>query len=386
MTSDFQRLQSVQHDAGTDAMLENLNALLRDRPHERFEAMKLQIRHRLGLPLLPTEESQSIGESEREALEKELLSACRTVGLDLLQQGKLREAWNYLRPLGKTEELRAAVAQLEPTATNMDGLIEILLYEGFDPARGFQLVLANYGTCNAITTLQSHARALNAEDRATTSDLLVDHLYRELSENVRDHIAREEGKPPESDRLIDWLDRPFLFTEHSYHVDTSHLSSAVQIGRQACSDQAWQQAWEMTEYGRRLDRNLQYPSDPPFEETFPTHGLYFQALLDRDRDEALDFFRTRAEKVDTYHETTAVIEIYIDLLARVGQVDRALQTHLTMIPHDTHTTGIAPSPLQLAQQLGDYDLVLDHYSKIDRILEYGLVLALANRSATGEVK
>lgn len=343
----------------------------------------MQVRRRWQLPLLYSDQAEAMSAEQRAGIEDGLLDACREVGHYLLQRGRLREAWNYLRPLGSLDDFREAICAVEPTDDNFEQLIELCFYEGLDARRGFQLLLQRYGTCNAITTLHAHVRNLLPVDRQNTAAMLVAHLYQELITNVRSHIEKQFPGAPTAMPLGELLPQyEGLFAERGYHIDTSHLSSTVQLARVTNDPTSWQLARELTDYGRRLDRELQYPCESPFEDTYVAHGHFYHALLDVNRAEALAYFQEKAEQTDTYHQTTFAVEVYIDLLARIGRADEALRCYLQWIPVDVPTTGLIVSPLHLASLAGNFGPLLQHYQDHGRLLEYGAALALAQATAT----
>lgn len=377
--STFHELKQHLASQGPDQALAHLAEILRaeNRFHEWFEVLKMQIRRAMGLPILFQDDGDALNEAQRTELETRLLEACRKVGFCLLEQGGLREAWNYLRPLGSTPEIKSAIADLPATDDNYEQLVEVCLYEGVDPARGYGLVLERYGTCNAITTFQSHGRGMAREHRSAMAHLLLRHVHAELLENVQGHIEQQEGRAPAEADLLACLDgRDFLFSDGSYHIDTSHLSSTVQLARDAVDAESWQLAYALCGYGQHLTPELQYPGDAPFEELYVSHQHFFGALLGRERDAGLEYFAERAASSNVYEETTTAVEIYVDLLARVGRQGEAIKAHLKWIPHDVPIVGIADSPLHLAEAAGQFTALLDHYQQQGRLLEYSTVLIL----------
>ena len=201
----------------------------------------------------------------------------------------------------------AELNKLEVTDDNLESVIGLLLYEGLDCDRGYQLVLEQYGTCNAITTIQNAMYGRSRKDRRATGRRLVKHVHKELLESVKSHIQREEDKAPESDRLVELMEgRDFLFADGSYHIDTSHLGSTVQIAIELVDREALELALDLANYGLHLHPELQYPSSAPFEETYPSHVKFYSALLGQDMDGSLQYFRNRAEKTDAHQELSLI--------------------------------------------------------------------------------
>ena len=85
-------------------------------------------------------------------------------------------------------------------------------------------------------------------------------------------------------------------------------------------------------------------------------------------DEALAFFRERAQSVDAHHEGTLAAEIYVELLSRTGHIEGAIDATLQMLPPGTHTRGVAPPLLELSRQAGDYTKVAELCRQRDDLL------------------
>ena len=357
----YDRLQQCLAEGGAPAVLQELATAFEahERYHELFEVRKMQVRHRLGLPLLYTDTGDDLPDEQREALEQGLIDACREVGLRLLKAGKLREAWHYLRAVNATSDVQSALRQLEATPENVDEFIELCVHESLDLERGFQLMLESYGTCNSITTFDSVMYGRPREQRAVGARQLVEHLYDELRENVAAHIEREEGHPPaQEESLSAWIaDRPWLFAEGGYHVDTTHLSSVVGFARDIDDRPHLELAVELARYGHQLHESLQYDGEPPFQPLYATSLRYFAALLGDERETQLDFFRERAEATNAREETTLAIEVYVDLLARIGEARLALREALRLLPQDIQQTGRAPTLMELAAAADDFEPV-----------------------------
>src|SRR5688500_448003 len=100
MPTEFDPIPQVSN-RGPLAILDQLMQQLRAQKkyHELFEALKMRVREQLGLPLLYGDAMDDLDETRREKLEDGLLDACREVGMLLLDEGKIREGWMYLRPV-----------------------------------------------------------------------------------------------------------------------------------------------------------------------------------------------------------------------------------------------------------------------------------------------
>ena len=280
MTATFASLESSLAAGGPAAALQDLADRLRaeKKYHEMFEALKMKVRHGLGLPVLPVEtNSDDLPDATRTKLEDGLVDACRQVGELLLADGKVREGWMYLRPVGDKAAAARLIAKIEPDEDNTEELIEVLLHEGVDTGRGYQLLLDRNGTCNSITTYDQILHQRPKKDRQAASSALLKRLYDDLVANVRGDIVRQEGTQPNEKTLQALVaDRDWLFHDGAYHTDTTHLASVVRLSRVLEDPAELSKALDLTHYGRHLSAQLQYQGDEPFADQYPSHALYYQ--------------------------------------------------------------------------------------------------------------
>lgn len=379
MTTDtFDQLQDRLNSQGVDAMFDELCEHLESdgKYHELFDVLLMRSRRELGLPVILTSSIDDLDEPLRSKVEDAYLAACRTVGTLLLRDNKLREAWMYLRPVGDKALVAEAMAKIEPDDDNLQDLIEIGLHEGVAPGLGYELVLKHYGTCNAITTFEGALVGRPPSEQQQAVALLLEHLHAELLENVRSDIARQQGNPPAESTLAELVaDRDWLFSDNNYHVDTTHLASTVRFARVVEDPNQLALAYDLTEYGRRLSSQFQFAGDEPFADVYPSHGLYFAAQLGRQVDEALAYFRERAEKCDVEEQGTGCAEVYIALLARLKRYAEAIDATIRLIPPGVRTSGFAPSLLELSRLCGDYDRLMEVCRQRGDVVSYtaGLV-------------
>jgi tetratricopeptide (TPR) repeat protein len=132
------------------------------------------------------------------------------------------------------------------------------------------------------------------------------------------------------------------------------LNSVVRFARFLdFSDSALQKATELAEYGSKLADQFQYPGDPPFDDFYPAHLQYFNALSDNNRDEALAYFRERLDTLPEEEDKRLIAYVLVDLLVRVDRLDEAIeiaQEHLKDIDES-----IGFSFAELCQQAGRMD-------------------------------
>ena len=348
-TDVFTSLSQLRDDptATIDAMVDHFRA--EQKPQELFEALKMRIRHRLGLPAIAGDADEDRPDEVEQQLEHGLLDACREAGLMLIKQGRVGEGWMYLRPTGDTAMAREMLADVEITDENYDQMVQILLHEGIDVARGYQAVLDHQGTCNSITLFETTLQQRSRADRVAAASCLLDHFYEELSTMVRGDIARREAPAGDDERLIDMIDaRKWLLDEGAYHLDTTHLSATVKIANVLDEPEQIQKAWELCQYGRRLDHQFQYPGEEPFQDFYPSYSTFYSILRGENVDAGLKMFQRKAQTVDTVKHGTGAIETYVDLLTRVGRHLEAIQAAVEMVPDDVPPQRIIPLLLEIA--------------------------------------
>ena len=369
----FDQLSETFHQSGVEATLEKLATQLAEERkfHELFEARKLLLRHQLGLPLLYTGSGDELEEAKQNQLENGLADICREIGKQLMEEGKLREGWMYLRPVGDLDAARDYVEQARVDDENIDEVVELALREGIAPAYGFGLVLEHYGTCNSITTFDAEMSQHPLEERQQAAGRLVEHLHQELLENVRGDIQSEEGSIPEQDRFAEILpDREWLFDGNRYHIDTTHLASVTRFARTLVDEDRIRLAIDLTEYGKRLSSQYQYENEEPFADLYPSTQLYLKALLNEDVDQAVSFFEQKARDCDSYNDGYMAIEVYIELLSRIGQNEKAMEALIELMPDATPKIGIAPTILELSGNLGNFERFTEFCRQKEDVLGY----------------
>ncbi len=381
LQTEFDQLEQELQSGGVSAVLDRLVERLREkgRYHELFEALKMRLRHQLGLPILYSDVGDELDESRRTQLEDGLLDACRQVGLALLRDGFVRDGWMYLRPVGERGQVADALKSLEVDEDNLDELIEVTLHEGVDPVRGYALVLEHHGTCNAITTYESVMGQHRLADQQAAAGLLVEHLHGELLATVRADVAQQEGSEPAEQTLAELVaDRDWLFGEHSYHIDATHLASTVRFSRILADAAPLRLAVDLTEYGRRLNPQFQYQGEAPFSDLYPSHALYLRALLGEEVDPAIEYFQRQAAELDPAEHGTQPIEALVQLLDRVGRPRAAIEALIEFAAGDAgRAKQVVPLLLELSAKQGDFEQVMEFCRQGDDLLGFasGLVQA-----------
>lgn len=355
--------ENIAKSSGDTAQLFQLAAqqlVATGKLHQLFDLRLLEHRHKLSLPIEQQTPLDEVPAPAREQLEQAYLAACREVGMLLLNSGQARDAWTYLRPAGEKAVLREWLAQAVPNDEHADELIELALYEAIDAERGFAWLLAQRGTCNAITEFDALAGRLSVADQRACAAVLVRHMHAELLENLRGHLERLQRDAPATDSITTILsEHPDLLDEGAYHVDTSHLSTTVRFSRAINDAKLLPLAIDLATYGSRLAKDLQYPDQPPFEDLYRTHLLLFHAMTGEEMEPAIDYFREQAESVSTEYYGSSAIEAYLILLDRIGQQAQALEEYARLVPAGSSLSAHSPTLLQLAERSGCWDRYLE---------------------------
>ncbi len=343
-----------------------------------FEARKMAVRHGLGLSLLYESQPDQLDESAQHQLEEGLLDTCREVGTLMIQQGEIREGWLYLQPVGDRQLAEELLNNIEVTDSNIETLIEVGLFDGAAPELGYQLLLQHQGTCNAITTFERDCGRLDKPTRQRLAALLVQHLYRELVENIRGHIEKHEQQMPDAKSLVELLDgRDWLTAGGNHHIDTTHLASATRIGQIVDKPDELRMLFEFTQYGQKLDGDFHYEGEPPFEQTYVDFGIFYRALATREAqaiDDAVQHFSKKTKKVDRTQFGAIAFECLVDFLFRVGKHQQAIDVYTEQLYGSDDLTGLAPHIFELAQTASQLATTAQFFEDKDDLLGYSVSL------------
>jgi len=357
----YDELLKARESGDVEATLTRLADHLRENHqyHDLFDVRLMQARRKQGLPLIWTKTLEQIPEPQRTAVEDASLEACREIGTAMLDVGRVREAWMYLRPTGDKTEIAAKLEQLVKEDESLsEDVIDIALNEGLSPRLGFELMLNNYGLCNAITTFDQQMLGRPKDQRREVVQLLVRFIHAELMHALRGDVRQQQGSEPTETTLADLVrDRDWLFENDNYHVDATHLQSVVRFAVMLDDPESLRLARDLTEYGRRLGTAYQYPGRAPFEDTYVQHALFFSALLGEQVDEAVAYFKSQADAA-VEEEDVNPIEVYVSLLARLGRTAEAIDETARLLKPGKRSSDLAPSLQELAQTSGDYDRLM----------------------------
>jgi len=364
----FDALRHAHESRGAAAALDLLIERLRaDKQfHELFDALLLKKRFECGLPLARPASLRDVPETLRDAFEEYYVQAAREVGMLLLQEQQIAQAFQYFRAINETEPVAAAIEALPDDAAADDQVVEVALLHGVNPIKGLKLFLKSHGTCSTITALDQQFLQMPPAARSGCARVMVQSLYRDLTANVAHDVARRE--PPGTamapgQSLHELISgREWLFAEGNYHIDVSHLNAVVRFAR-ALEPNAPEAALalELAEYGSLLAPQYQYAGNAPFEEFYPTHQRYFRALLGQNADEQIAWFRARIG--NHADETDARLAAYtlVDLLERLGRLDEASDLACRHLLHCAEDFGI--SLADLCARAGRFDRLQEAAAK-----------------------
>ena len=139
-------------------------------------------------------------------------------------------------------------------------------------------------------------------------------------------------------------------------------------------------AWELTQYGRRLHHQFQYPGEEPFVDFYPAHATFFSILMGDHVEAGLKVFERKARAVDVAEQGTAAIEAYVDLLDRIGRPTEAVEAAVELVPDELPPQRIVPMLIEIASRAkasGDpaaFDAILKYCKKHNDVLGYAAAL------------
>ena len=375
----FDALDAAIGSGGAEAGFELLIRKFREEKKYSliFEARIMKSRHELGLPVIHSGQLEDLPEDKRGMHERAYIDAAREVGGLFLADGDVPRAWSYFRAIGETAPVAAAIERLQPQE-NQEAIIEIAMHERVHPRKGFELILANYGICRAITFFEQYP------DRKTREDcisLLVRRLHHELVESLQRAIARSESQAPATRSVPELITgRDWLFGEYDYYVDTSHLVSILRFSLDAAGREILALAVELAEYGKHLAATFQFRGDPPFEDGCKAYAIYLRALIGEDVDEAVAYFHGKLAACDPDSCGTAPAQSLVALLARLGRYSEAIAISLDYLRDADPNQLSCPSVFQLCQSAGDYERLRSLARERGDLLHFAAA-ALEGRSA-----
>jgi hypothetical protein len=389
----FDRLRDAVVTAGPAAAAEQLVAYLRDSGDfpNLFYALLLKKRVELGVSPFPTGPSSELPSETHEPYENAIRQAGREVGHALLARKQFLAAWTFFRMLDEPEPVRAALEEYRAGDDDESdyAVIELAWQTGLAPKKGFDVLLERRGLCSAITLVSGADLSRNPELRDYCYGKLVRTLYEQLRERLRHELVARGTEVPADATVAALVEsHPELFADDAYHIDTSHLSSVVQMSTYLPPGQDNELAQELCEYGRRLAPALQGRNDPPFDDGYEDYLAFLKVIAgsapsrrttDRAEVEAgLARFRGKAERQAAEGSTYAA-QVYVQLLVRTDRPIEALAAARQFLLAEDERNLICPGVSELAKKLGDFETVAEAARARNDLVNFvaGLIAARA---------
>ncbi|MES2789917.1 MAG: hypothetical protein V4719_09860 [Planctomycetota bacterium] len=358
-TDSFAELEALQTQQGPTAVLQKLTETLREQRqfHQLFDAMLMQKKQALGLPLLRPTSFDDVPANLKDDFEATYIASAREIGQLLLDDKQLGQAWMYLRTIREPGLIKAAIEKLDPKADYSEEAIDIALYQGIAPAKGLEMMLSSHGTCSSITALDQQFLRLEPAARIQCAALLVKRLYDDVSQTIQQEVERKQGLAAPGQTLRELIaGRDWLFADANYHVDVSHLHSVVRFARSLTAESPeLLLAIQLAEYGSRLSEQYQYAGDPPFQDFYRAHAQFLKAVANVNQDAALSYFREQLRPDANDPDNQLVALSFVDLLTRLGRMDEALEVAAKYLTQSSEQTGF--SFADLCAEAGRYDLL-----------------------------
>lgn len=330
----FSVLEELQQKESSEAVLERLIETLTEQKnyHRLFDALLMKKKQSLGIELLQPTSFDNVPEEQKKEFEQSYIDAARQVGSLFVEEKQYSDAWLYFQTIQEPDLVAEALNSINPRTVpeeKVEELIQVCVYEGANPQKGFEIMLNVNGICNTITVFDQMNAQLKPESREWIARLLVNQLYDDLVQSLQYQVQQKVPMAPPTDDLRELMaGRDWMFEAGSYHIDVSHLNSVVRFARLLPEDDpCLSKVIELCEYGSRLDEQFQYPGETPFEEFYPGHLHFFKALVgnENDRSLAIAYFEKKLDEEPDDDDKQMIAYVLIDLLTRVKQNDRAIE-------------------------------------------------------------
>ncbi len=369
----FDQLEATLRGEGPGPAIDRLcQELRKNRDYTGlFYALLMKKRHELGVNPVPTGPAQDLPASAHAEYEEAIRAAAREVGTLHLQAGNIPHAWVYFRMIEEPEPVRAALDKHEPADDeDLQPLIHIAFSEGIHPRKGFDWVLSRYGLCSAITTVGGGELPHAEEDKQYFIRSLVRALYAELRARLTAEIEHRfnippagSDEPPDTPGVIRKLihDRDWLFEDEAYHIDTSHLSSVVQMSMHLSPCPELSMARELSLYGQKLSGRFLGEEGPPFDRGYADYEVYLSILAGDEVEKGLAHFRRKADEADPEEVGTYPAEVLVNLLLRLGRGREAVEVarkHLSRAFAEGRQLS-CPNVNELCQRFGAYETLAE---------------------------
>jgi hypothetical protein len=177
----------------------------------------------------------------------------------------------------------------------------------------------------------------------------------------------------------DWLVR-----EGGHHADATHLASVVRIAKQAKTKEDHRLALELSNYGTRLGPDFKFASDPPFEDLYEDHRIWFGALCGTNVDSAVEHFSKKAdEAAGQYYETSAV-EALVDLQIQTDNRQSAVESASLRLLNHAGSEDVPPAAFDIARTESQFSRIAEAFRSNGNFAGYAFALLCKNEARTLE--
>lgn len=362
MEIPFEKLDAAHRSGGVPTLLRELTTTLEASGNTPLllETRLLEKRHELGLPLLGELDHASLSAETKAEIERHYRETCRELGQRLLDGGDFIGACPFLRAAGDTAPIAAALEEWrrnppDDIEAELDPVLELAIGQGVAPITGFELLLEHRGTCDAISILESQFPYGN-DVKTPCVSALVRSFYRELRDGLDQDLVQHEGQAFSDGTVLDVLDgRRWLFRGNRCHVDDSHLQAVIRFSVLLDDPDDLARAAELAIYGMHLPSGFQHSELCPFEDFYNDYRILLDTLAGRRVTEGIDHFQEKLDRNVEQHGRALQFpaEVLVFLLARTGQLERAIETFEEHLIKASRLT-LSPTLFDLCRQLGDY--------------------------------
>src|SRR5262249_40667629 len=112
-------------------------------------------------------------------------------------------------------------------------------------------------------------------------------------------------------------------------------------------------------YGMRLSPRFRYQSEPPFDDQYADYDKYLAILQGENVDAGLAHFRAKVDANPPDTAGTFPIEIYVNLLMRLGREQDALEAVRKYLAPLGDIRTSCPSLVELVQKTKRYDVLAE---------------------------
>ena len=359
--SQFESIRELLATAGPKAAAEKLCETVKAAGdfHSYFYALLMKKRVELGVSPFPSGPSSDLPAETHEPYENAIREAAREVGSIYLAKNDFARAWGFFRLIGEPAPVREALDKYVPGPDDDTyPVVDIAWHQQLHPTKGFDIYLSRHGICSTITMVGSTDLSTHADLRSHCYGGLVNTLYDQLSERLRNDL--ESRNLPVGNSVREML-RDELFADDAYHIDVSHLSSVVQMAIQLppAETAVLAKALELSLYGEKLAPQFQGNADSPFENSYADYSVFLRVLAGQDVEAGLKHFESKVAR-EMEEGNTFPAEVLVNLLLKLDRKADALRMatqYLAAVPDDRGLS--CPSVVELARQVGEFGAVAD---------------------------